>query len=117
MDKGFLIELPSHKVKELAGKKMLAITDREVCIYNIVEISEVLDMIETMTDSMIEEYAMESVNPDLLAALIYLDWGVRSLYLVAKRDQSEKRDDDLKMLDNLADVIDSLSGVLHELTD
>lgn len=117
MDKGFLIELPSHKVKELAGRKMLAITDREICIYNIAEIREVLDMIETMADCVIEKYAMENVNPDLLATLIYLEWGVRSLHLVAERDQSEKRDDDPKMLDDLADVIDRLSGVLHELTD
>lgn len=117
MDKGFLIELPSHRVKELSGTKILAITDREICIYNIEEIREVLDMIEAMTDSVIDKYAMKSVSPDLLSAVIYLEWGVRSLSLVTKRDQSEKRNDDQKLISDLAEVVESLRDVMRELTD
>lgn len=117
MGNGFLIELPSHKVKELAGKRMMAITDMEMCVCGVEEIRDALDMIENMTDTLIENYAMESVSPDLLATLTYLEWGVRSLALVCKRDLSEMRDDDPKLVDALVEVIEDLHGGLHELID
>lgn len=117
MDIGFLIELPSHKVKELTGNKMVAVTDREMCVYNVDEINEALEMIESMTDTLIEKYAIDGVSSDLLATLVYLKWGVRSLILVSKCDMREVKNKNQELFYALVGVIEDLNNELHKLTD
>lgn len=117
MSDKLLIELPNSKVKELLGSKIIAVTDREMCIYNVSDVTEALEMIENLTDTLIKNLAKDGESYDLLATLTYFEWGVRSLRLVRKRDLDKMRKEDPKLVDMLVDVVEDLHKGLHDLID